>query len=73
MRIISEQSVNTRLRIAPKDWADMPEEEQLAFIESLRGDRGKAPVRKAKAAGTAKSPAIKANQPASVEDFGDDI
>jgi len=73
MRVISEQSVNTRLRIAPKDWADMPEEEQLAFIEALRGDRGKAPIRKAKAAGTTKSPAVKSNQPEAVDDFSDEL
>lgn len=73
MRVISEQSVTNRLRVAPKDWADMSEEDQMSFVEQLRGDRGKAPVRKAKAPGGAKTPAAPKGQPTSVSDFGDDI
>lgn len=74
MRILSEQA-NSKLRIAPGDWANLPEAEQIKFIEELRGARGKIVAKKAAKAtdpnAPAKSPRAKATQ--STSDFDDII
>lgn len=73
MKIIAEQSVNTRLRIAPKDCIELTDEEWEEFIIELRGNRGKA-VKKPRAARAPKdptNPGPKAAKPASVDDWDD--
>ena len=67
MLLVSEQQTFTKLEVSPKQFSEMNDEEAMAYLVKMRGEREKEPrARKSKSTTAPSEPKVRGRKPAEV-------